>query len=140
MASWPTTATGAEPIRRLAALWEPRAGFPTLRAVGWSLLALRRLRREIVASGLEVQVYPPPTLPSSATRGVEPALRLARATCLERSLIVQRWLLSQGRRHDVLVGVAGGSKSMEAHAWVDSYDPDDQGADYRVLTRVAPSE
>jgi len=138
MASWPT-AIRAKGLA-LAALWEPRAGFPTLLAAGWALLALRRLRREVGTSGLEVRVHAPPALAASATRGVERALALGHATCLERSLIVQRWLLSQGRRHDVLVGVAGGARSMEAHAWVESYDPDDQGADYRVLTRVTPSE
>src|SRR5665811_997079 len=60
-------------------------------------------------------------------RGVEAALRRSRATCLERSLIVQRWLVAHGERHDVVVGVSGGSQFMEAHAWVESYDPQDQG-------------
>lgn len=69
---------------------------------------------------------------------MEAVLRVRRATCLERSFIVQRWLLSQGRKHDILVGVAGGVQTLAAHAWVDSYDAEDQGEGYRVLTRVSP--
>jgi Transglutaminase-like superfamily len=123
--------------RILPVLTEP--GLPTLRGAVWALRALRRLRREIGNDGLEAYVVPPPKLRSGGVRGVEAALRRRRATCLERSLIVQRWLVAHGEWHDVLVGVSGGSESMEAHAWVESYDAQDQGEGFRVLTRVAPS-
>jgi hypothetical protein len=128
--------TGPSPLKLLRRL--PESGLPTLRAAGWALRALRRLRREIASAGLEVQVTPPPASRTASVRGVELALRLGRATCLERSLVVQRWLLAQGRAHDVLVGVAGGTAFLDAHAWIDRYDAEDHGAGYGVLTRVGP--
>jgi hypothetical protein len=113
-------------------------GLPTVRAAGWAMFALHRLRREIPSKGLEVRVLAPPTTARRDVRGVEAALRLRHATCLERSLIVQRWLMACGSPHDVLVGVTGGSKSVEAHAWIHRYDSEDEGEGFRVLTRVAP--
>lgn len=111
---------------------------PTLRAAGWGLRALRQLRRELPGNGLTVRVMAPPAVPSASLRGIELALRMRRATCLERSLVVQRWLLARGREHDVVVGVAGGAEALDAHAWIDRYDADEQGAGYEVLTRVGP--
>jgi hypothetical protein len=120
-------------LRRLA-----HGALPTLRASAWALRALRRLRRELPSAGLDVCVVVPPQLPGASVRGVELALRLGRATCLERSLVVQRWLLARHERHDVLVGVAGGAAALDAHAWIDRYDPVAAGSGYEVLTRVGP--
>jgi len=129
------------PSRELARLvrlaWQPRAGFPTLRAAWWAVLALRRLRGEISELGLEAQVTGPPELAPEGLRGVEAALRRRHATCLERSLILQRWLIAHGASHEVLIGVSGGADRIEAHAWLDRYDPPAQGEGFRVLTRVA---
>lgn len=111
---------------------------PTVRAATWAVRALRRLRRELPADGLEVRVMAPPVADAASVRGVELALRLGRATCLERSLVVQRWLLARRQPHDVLVGVAGGADALDAHAWVDRYDGPAQARGYEVLTRVAP--
>jgi hypothetical protein len=45
-------------------------------------------------------------------------------TCLERALVQQAWLLSQGRPLDVVIGVPlKGMRSGTAHAWVDGTDP-----------------
>jgi hypothetical protein len=124
-------------LPRLARLaWEPRTRFPTLRAASWALFALRRLRGEISEQGLEAQVPPPPELASEGVRGVEAALRRRRATCLERSLILQRWLIAHGAPHEVLIGVSGGADRVEAHAWIDGYDPEADEQDFRVLTHV----
>jgi hypothetical protein len=127
----------ARVYRKLRRLAEP--GFPTVRAAGWAVLALRRLRRQIGREGLEVRVLSPPTTVGvEGVGGVESALRICRATCLERCLIMQRWLLAHDDPHEILVGVTGGSEAMEAHAWLHSYDPDDSGRDFQLLTRVAP--
>jgi hypothetical protein len=123
----------ARRLRRLRA-----AALPTVHAAGWAILALRRLRRELPSAGLEVQVATPPASRAASVRGIELALRACRATCLERSLVVQRWLLAQGRDHDVLVGVAGGADAVDAHAWIHRYDADVHGEGYQVLTRVGP--
>jgi hypothetical protein len=125
-------------LRALRYLAEP--GLPTVRGAGWAMLALHRLRREIPSEGLDVRVLAPRTASSRGVRGVEAALRLRHATCLERSLIVQRWLMAYGSPHDVLVGVNGGAESMEAHAWIDLYDSEGEGEGFRVLTRVVPRE
>jgi len=100
-------------LRALRYLAEP--GLPTVRGAGWAMLALRRLRREIPSEGLDVRVLAPRTASSRGVRGVEA---------------------------DVLVGVNGGTQSMEAHAWIDLYDSADEGEGegFRVLTRVAPHE
>jgi hypothetical protein len=128
---------GRELLRLVRIAWEPRAGFPTLRAAWWAVLALRRLRGEISERGLEAQITAPPELASGGLRGVEAALRRRHATCLERSLIIQRWLIAHGASHEVLIGVNGGADQIEAHAWIDRYDPAAQGEGFRVLTRVA---
>ena len=100
------------------------------------MLALRRLRREISELGLEAQVTAPPELASEGLRGVEAALRRLHATCLERSLILQRWLIAHGASHEVLIGVNGGADRIEAHAWLDRYDSAAQGDGFRILARV----
>lgn len=111
---------------------------PTLRAAAWALRALRLLRRELPSAGLEARVLPPPAAPRASVRGVELALRSRRATCLERSLVVQRWLLAREDPHDVLVGVAGSADALDAHAWIDRYDAAAHGSGYELLARVAP--
>jgi hypothetical protein len=85
-----------------------------------------------------VRVALAPALPATATSGIEATLRIRRATCLERSLIMQRWLMALGSPYDVLVGVAGGSESIDAHAWIDQYDQVEEDGGYQVLTRLAP--
>jgi hypothetical protein len=124
-------------LPRLARLaWQPGTGFPALRAAWWAVFALRRLRGEISELGLEAQVPPPPELAPEGLRGVEAALRRRRATCLERSLILQRWLLAHGDPHEILIGVNGGADRIEAHAWIDGYDPEAHEQGFRVLTHV----
>jgi hypothetical protein len=123
-------------LRALPHLCEP--GWPTLRAAAWALRALRRLRRELSRDGLDVRVLAPPRLDPRGIRGVESALRFRGATCLERSLIVQRWLVAHGNRHEVAVGVAGGADAVDAHAWILGYDGDEPTEGYSVLTCVAP--
>jgi hypothetical protein len=59
---------------------------------------------------------------------------VARATCLERALILQSWLATHGRPYPVAVGVALGG-GFEAHAWLEGYDLTD--GRYELLTRVA---
>ncbi len=120
-------------LRRLAT-----GALPTLHSAVWALCALQRLRRELPSAGLDARVLPPRAAPRASVRGVELALRLRRATCLERSLVVQRWLLARRQPHDVLVGVAGGVDALDAHAWIDRYDAAAQGSGYEILTRVGP--
>lgn len=61
----------------------------------------------------------PPGLPPSTQRAVDEVLRRLRATCLERSLVSQRWLAAQGISRDLLIGVRVDAGRFSAHAWLE---------------------
>ena len=46
-------------------------------------------------------------------------LRIGRASCLERSLVLQRWLAAHEEPRDVVIGVAPPSTGFAAHAWLE---------------------
>jgi hypothetical protein len=97
-----------------------RLDYPTLRAALWTLRALRATRVQLRRGAVEgVEVPPPPKLPETAIRGVRGVLRRRPNTCLERSLILQRWLGRFGTAPDVVVGVSGPSGTFRAHAWLE---------------------
>jgi hypothetical protein len=99
--------------------------------VTWTERSLRAMRRELGSAGLRASVAPPPGGPVELGHAISLWLRLRRATCLERSLIRQRWLASRGVPHEVLIGVAT-ANSFTAHAWLDNEDS--QG--HAILTRL----
>lgn len=101
-------------------------------AVLWAERMLRRARAQLPSRGLKTEIDPPPFASDGLTVAVAGWLRLRRATCLERSLIVQQWLLALGRPHDVLIGVAGGRAPAVAHAWLEGED----GRGYAVIAQV----
>lgn len=59
--------------------------------------------------------------------------RIGRATCLERSLLRQAWLLRVGVVRDVVIGVRRNDE-LVVHAWL-SGDPDE--SDYLELHRIS---
>lgn len=62
-------------------------------------------------------------------------LRLRGATCLERSLVLQRFDAAAGRARVLIVGVTGPGDGFRAHAWLDG---DRQGdTELREIVRVA---
>jgi hypothetical protein len=61
-------------------------------------------------------------------------LAMLHATCLERSLIMQRWLMAIGRPHDVLIGVKAPRETTIAHAWLDHED----ALGHHILMRLPP--
>jgi hypothetical protein len=80
----------------------------------------------------------PPVLPPHSERGVRAVLRRRRATCLERSLVLQQWLVARGDPRDLVIGVIGPSDGFKAHAWLDGEDDRHPGtAPFRELTRIA---
>lgn len=89
----------------------------------WVDRELRLLRRELPTRGLHVRVSTPPFPSRRLTAIVEAWLRTRRATCLERSLIMQRWLLGIDEPHALLIGVGPVSGKAVAHAWLDHEDP-----------------
>jgi hypothetical protein len=118
---------------RLAALL--RLDVATLRAAWWAVTALRSTRIALRTRRIaDIVVRRPPPLPPHAARGVEAVLRRVSSTCLERALVLQRWLSEHGLEKDVIVGVTG-RQDFRAHAWLEGETVD---AQFQELTRLRP--
>ncbi len=107
------------------------------RAAWWTVAQLRQVRRRLRRDGFRTTVPDPPALPVRAERGVRAVLRRRPSTCLERALILQKWLSVHGDRRDVVVGVAASAGNLRAHAWLDG-ESTETGADYDELLRLPP--
>ena len=94
----------------------------SLRGVRWAAVALRKVRADVRERGLRARVEAPPSIGPGGLKGVVLLTRMARATCLERSLILQAWHLGQGREYEVLVGVEPSESGIEAHAWLGGWE------------------
>jgi hypothetical protein len=110
---------------------------PTLRAAWWTLRELRRTRRRLRRDGInDIEVPAPPAVPPHAFRGVKAILRRQEPTCLERALVLQRWLASQGDPREVIIGVRGKRMDYEAHAWVEGEPSSEEDEPWRELMRL----
>lgn len=115
-----------------------RPDVASVRAAWWALRALRQVRAALKRDGVGSAVLlPPPGLPEAAGRGVRAVLRRVRPTCLERALVLQRWLAAHGVKRDVVIGVRSPADGFAAHAWVDGESPHD-GQDFHEIERLAP--
>ena len=103
-------------------------------SVLWTELSLRRVRRELADRRVTARVPPSILVSPLSTRAAAGWLRARRASCLERSLIMQRWLFAGGEPHDVLIGVASSTSPISAHAWLDN----EAAPGYQVIARVNP--
>lgn len=112
--------------------WHPA----TLHAALWAARQVRATRQRLPADGLEAVVPDPPLLPPGATRGVLGVLRRRPATCLERSLVLQRWLAAHGEPYDVVVGVTN-EDGVKAHAWL-PFEAGRATEAFTEITRVPP--
>lgn len=110
----------------------------TLRAAWWASVELRRLRRRVRERGLRARVSDPPRLPARAGRGVDAVLRRQPNTCLERALVLQKWLSAHGEERDVVVGAHSPEANLAGHAWVDGVDVQAEGR-FAELIRLPPS-
>ena len=98
---------------------------------------MRSLRVDLRADGLHAELTPPPRLPGTAVRGVTATAQLLHATCLERSLLLQKWLLAQGSPHTLVIGVPSpGDEPFIAHAWLEGLERADDGARYAEFVRL----
>ncbi|MGH9166972.1 MAG: lasso peptide biosynthesis B2 protein [Acidimicrobiia bacterium] len=115
-----------------------RAGLdlPTLAAAWWTVRVLHRLRRDLRRRPLTELILPaPPRLAPASIRGVLGVLRRRPHTCLQRALILQRWMAAQGDDRDVVIGVNSPREQFRAHAWVDG-EPSCHQEVYRELVRL----
>jgi hypothetical protein len=86
----------------------------------WAWRALSRLRLEMPTLGVEVLVKAPPVRKSRRSgAALLCVLRLRRATCLEQSLLRQRWLRQLGVERELVIGVRREEAQFGAHAWLD---------------------
>jgi Transglutaminase-like superfamily len=81
-----------------------------------------------------VRVRRPPSLPARAGRGVDAVLRRLEPSCLERALVLQRWLAARGDRRDVIIGVTAPGDGFRAHAWLEG----ENGSSFTEIARVGP--
>jgi hypothetical protein len=111
----------------------------TWRAAWWAWWAVRRIRRRLRAEGINARVPAPPRLRWGTRAGVNVVLARLSPTCLERSLVLQRWLLAHGAAFDVVVGVRRDEEGVVfAHAWIDELDRPAEYAAYTVIHRLKP--
>jgi hypothetical protein len=119
-----------------------RAGAPAWRRFRpavfmWLDTGLADVRRGLGTEGIDARsrLPDPPYAAPWLTGLIAARLAMQHATCLERSLIMQRWLVATGRPHDVLIGVKSPRETTIAHAWLDHEDP----RGHHILMRLPPS-
>lgn len=107
----------------------------SLRGAWWAWRTVHRVRRELRDRPLDaVRVPTPHGLPARAGRGVLAVLRRLEPTCLERSLVLQRWLALHGEPRPVVIGVKAPAAEFSAHAWLEGESP----AGYQEIARILP--
>lgn len=102
----------------------------------WLDAGLADVRTSLRTEGIDARwrLPDPPYATPWLTGLVAARLAMQRATCLERSLIMQRWLMATGQPHDVLIGVRSPRETTIAHAWLDHED----SRGHHVLMRLPP--
>jgi hypothetical protein len=94
-----------------------------------------RARRAVARPHFTAADLPaPPVLGHHATPAVAGLLKRTRATCLVRSLVLQRWHAAHGDRRDLIIGVTSPQAGFTAHAWLEG-EPVGWVGDFVELTR-----
>ena len=104
----------------------------SLHGAWWAWRAVRHDLRQRPLD--DVRAPAPRALPASAGRGVLAVLRRLEPPCLERSLVLQRWLAAQGDARPVVIGVRSPAAAFSAHAWLEG----ESAPDYHEITRILP--
>ena len=97
------------------------------------------MRAQLRDGGMrDVRVPAPPPVRPRAARAVRVVLAREAPSCLERALVLQRWLLAQGIERDVVVGTNGSAPgTFTAHAWLEGEAMPDERR-YVEMTRLTP--
>jgi hypothetical protein len=108
-----------------------------VRAAWWAMKSVRRARQTGFDSKDSRDLPEVPSLPASAKRGVNAALRLLRASCLDRATVFQAWYLAHGEERDLVIGVTAPSTGFTAHAWLEGEPPCHSEGFYELTRRPA---
>jgi hypothetical protein len=106
-------------------------------AFAWLDTALAEVRKGLQTEGIDVRsrLRDPPHASRWLTGLMHVRLAMQHATCLERSLIMQRWLMATGQPHDLLIGVRSPRETTIAHAWLDH----ENSRGHHILLRLPPA-
>jgi hypothetical protein len=111
-----------------------------VRVLGWTLLARTLVWRRLRASGLRRLDLPRAPRTGIAHLGkVERVLRVTGATCLVRSVVVQRFLADNGEPVDLLIGASSPTAGFRAHAWLARASDAEQGRGFTVMLSLSPA-
>lgn len=111
---------------------------PAVRAAGWALRSHHHACRQLRSGRLsDVDVTAPPTTRPVDRRAVLAALRATGASCLERSVVLQRFDAAAGRPRALIIAVSRPGGGFRAHAWLDG-DPEPGTGLHEILRRAAP--
>jgi hypothetical protein len=112
-----------------------RVELADLRAAVWTWRAGTRVRRQLRSGGLDAVSLPRvPSVDVRAARGVRAIMARRPLSCLERSLVRQRWHAAHGDQRELVVGVTGPGDEFGAHAWLQG-DPDWEAEGFAELLR-----
>lgn len=119
----------------VAAVSSPLA---SARVALWTWSEARRLPGPLARDGIQAigLIEPPPPAAGRHRSTVCAVLRLAGATCLVRSAVLQRWDADHAGGRPLVVGVARDPEGgIVAHAWLDG---EADGTEFIELHRRAP--
>jgi hypothetical protein len=71
---------------------------------------------------------------------VDRVLTATRATCLVRSVVVQRFLADNGEPVELLIGASSPKAGFRAHAWLARAAEADAGHGFTVMMRLSPAK
>ncbi|MEH1165882.1 lasso peptide biosynthesis B2 protein [Micromonospora sp. CPCC 205539] len=116
-----------------------RGGLPAVRAAWWATRAVRSVRTQLTRHDLaSVRLPAPPPGAAEQRRVVLGVLRRTEATCLQRSLVLQRWYAAQRIRRTVVIAVTPPSAGFHAHAWLDGETDAEREEMMEILRHPTP--
>ncbi|GAB3935835.1 hypothetical protein GCM10027614_11370 [Micromonospora vulcania] len=116
-----------------------RGGLPGVRTALWTLRAVWSVRRQLTRHDLASVRLPAPPPGTDAHRSVVlGVLRRTEASCLQRSLVLQRWYAGQRIRRTVVIGVTAPSAGFHAHAWLDGETDAEREEMVEILRHPTP--
>ena len=112
-----------------------------VRVLAWTLLARVLVRRQLQRDGLrKVAVPSAPRVGTGHVGKVDRVLGATKATCLVRSVVVQRFLDDNGEPVELLIGASSPKAGFRAHAWLARAAEADAGQGFTVMMRLSPAK